>query len=197
MAPGVFDGSFLGVPHPMLDLGEGLLDGVEIGRVWRQEPDPCACGPDGVTDGCGFMAAQIVHDHDVAGLQGRQQLLLDIGAEAFTVDRTVEDAWRGEFVATQRPQEGQGSPMAMRGEATQAPSPWAPAAKRGHVGLDPRLIDEDQAPDRGDPATDLQRWRRRAMSARPCSRANNVFFEAQALAPQEHPDRVVRNHHPV
>ena len=144
MAPGVFDGSLLGVAHPMLDLGEGLLDRVEIGRVGRQEPEPCAGGPDGMTDGCGFMAAQIVHDHDVAGLQGRQQLLLDIGAEAFTVDRAIEDAWRGELVAAQRAQEGQGSPMAVRGEAAQALSPWSPAAKRGHVGLDPRLVDEDQ-----------------------------------------------------
>ncbi|OWK19455.1 hypothetical protein AJ88_41740 [Mesorhizobium amorphae CCBAU 01583] len=90
------------------------------------------------------MAAQIVHDHDVAGPQGREQLLTDIGAEAFTVDRAVEDAWRGEFVAAQRAQEGQGSPMAMRGEAAQALSPWPPAAKRSHVGLDPRLVDEDQ-----------------------------------------------------
>ena len=72
-------------------------------------------------------------------------MLTDIGTEAFPVDRAVEDAWRGELIAAQRAQEGQGSPMAMRGEATQAPSPWAPAAKRGHVGLDPRLIDEDQA----------------------------------------------------
>jgi hypothetical protein len=71
-------------------------------------------------------------------------LLMDIGAEAFTVDRAVEDAWRGEFVAAQGAQEGQGSPMAMRGKAAQALSPWPPAAKRGHVGLDPRLVDEDQ-----------------------------------------------------
>ena len=144
MAPCVFDGSLLGVSHPMLDLGESLLDRVEIGRIWRQEPEPCAGGPDGLTDGCGFMAAQIVHDHDVAGPQGREQLLTNIGAEAFPVDGAVEDAWCGEFVAAQRAQEGQGSPMAVRSEATQALSPWPPAAKRGHVGLDPRLVDEDQ-----------------------------------------------------
>ena len=34
--------------------------------------------------------------------------------------------------------------MAVRSEAAQALSPWPPAAKRGHVGLDPRLVDEDQ-----------------------------------------------------
>ena len=144
MAPSVFYGPLLGVAHPMLDLGEGLLDRVEIGRVWRQEPEPCAGRPDGMTDGCGFVATQIVHDHDVAGPQGWEQLLTNIGAEAFTVDWAVEDTWRGEFVAAQCTQEGQGSPMAVRSEAAQALSPWPPAAKWGHVGLDPGLVDEDQ-----------------------------------------------------
>jgi hypothetical protein len=36
MAPGVFDGSLLSVTHPVLDFGEGLLDGIEIGRIFRQ-----------------------------------------------------------------------------------------------------------------------------------------------------------------
>ena len=144
MAPCVFDGSLLGVAHPMLDLGEGLLDRIEVRGIGRQEPEPGAGGPDGLTDGCGLVAAQIVHDHDVAGLQGRQQLLLDIGAEAFTVDRAIEDAWRGEPVAAQRTEEGQGSPMAVRGKAAQALAPRTPAAQRCHVGLDPCLVDEDQ-----------------------------------------------------
>ncbi|ESY71624.1 hypothetical protein X743_19480 [Mesorhizobium sp. LNHC252B00] len=39
MAPSVFYGALPGVSHPMLDLGEGLLDRVEIGRVWRQGPE--------------------------------------------------------------------------------------------------------------------------------------------------------------
>ncbi|ESY71625.1 hypothetical protein X743_19485 [Mesorhizobium sp. LNHC252B00] len=44
-----------------------------------------------MTDGCGFITAQIVHDHDVAGPQGWEQLLTHIGAEAFTVEGAVED----------------------------------------------------------------------------------------------------------
>jgi hypothetical protein len=31
VAPCVIDGSLLGAAHPMLDLGEGLLDRIEIG----------------------------------------------------------------------------------------------------------------------------------------------------------------------
>jgi hypothetical protein len=44
------------------------------------------------------------------------------------------------------------------------------------------------------PSCQLRQWRRRrAMSARACSSANSVFFEAKALAPQEPPHRVVRH----
>jgi transposase len=34
----------------VFDLSEGLLDWIEIGRVWRQEPEPCAGGSDQVPD---------------------------------------------------------------------------------------------------------------------------------------------------
>ena len=32
MAPSVLDVTFLGIAHPVLDLGEGLLDRVEVGE---------------------------------------------------------------------------------------------------------------------------------------------------------------------
>lgn len=53
-----------------------------------------------------FVAAEVVHDDDVAGLEHWNELLFDIGAEAFAVDRTVEDARSGELVATQGAEEG-------------------------------------------------------------------------------------------
>ena len=92
------------------------------------------------------MAAEIVHDDDVAGLENGNELLLDIGAEAFAVDRSVEDARGGEPVAAQRAEEGQRAPVAVRRKAAQALALRPPAAQRGHVGLDPGLVDEDQAP---------------------------------------------------
>src|SRR6202167_1297064 len=76
MAPGVIDGSLLGLPHPMLDLGERLLDWIEIGGVFWQEPQPGSGGLDGVADGLGFMRAEIVENDDVAGLERRDQLLV-------------------------------------------------------------------------------------------------------------------------
>ena len=91
------------------------------------------------------MAAEIVHDDDVAGLQDWNELLLDIGAEAFAVDRAVEDARCRELVAAQRAEEGQRAPVAVRREAAQPLALRPPSAQRSHVGLDPGLVDEDQA----------------------------------------------------
>jgi len=44
---------------------------------------------------------------------------------------------------------------------------------------------------------DRQRCRRRAISARPCSRANRVFFEPQSFAEEELPYRIVRHPYPT
>jgi hypothetical protein len=77
-------------------------------------------------------------------------LLLDIGAEASAVDRSVEDTRRREPVAAERGEEGQRAPMAVRSEAAQALAFRSPPAPRRHVGLDPGLVDEDQ-PSRVEP----------------------------------------------
>ncbi len=53
------------------------------------------------------MRAEIVHDDDVTGLEYRHELLLDIGAEALAVDRSVEHTRRRQSVAAQRAEEGQ------------------------------------------------------------------------------------------
>ena len=45
------------------------------------------------------MRAEIIEDDDVARFEGRDQLLADIGVEAFAINGTVEDAGRSELVA--------------------------------------------------------------------------------------------------
>ena len=144
MAPGVFYCPFLGSAHPMFDLGKSLLDWIEIRRVWRQEPQPCARIVDGRADGLGFVTAQIVHDHDVTWFEGRDKLLLDIGPEAGAVDGTVEDVRSGETVCAQGAEEGHGAPTAVGRKAAQPPALTPPSPERSHVGLDPSFVDEHQ-----------------------------------------------------
>lgn len=144
MAPCVGDGAFLRVTHPMLDFGEGLLDGVEVWRVRRQEPQPCSSGSDGCAHGFALVAAEIVHDHDIAWLQCRHELLFDIGTEGLAVDRTIEDARGGKLIAAQGAEEGQRAPMAVRSKAAQPLTLRSPAAQRRHIGLDPGFIEEHE-----------------------------------------------------
>ena len=67
---GVFKGAFPGVSHPVLDLCEGLFDGVEVGRVGRQEPELCAGAADRLADRSFLVASEVVEDDDVARPQG-------------------------------------------------------------------------------------------------------------------------------
>jgi hypothetical protein len=62
------------------------------------------------------VTAEIVHDDDVAGLQGGPQNLL-------TIDRTREQPRRLDPVVAQRSQKGRGPPAAVRvlGDETAAP----------------------------------------------------------------------------
>lgn len=129
----------------MLDLGEGLFDRIEVRRVWRQIPKPCAGCFDQAAQGSRFVAAEIVHDHDVARLELRHEKLLNIGTEALAVDWTVEQTRCGEAIAAQGAEENQRPPVAMWREAAHPLAFWSPSAQWGHVGLDPGFVDEDQA----------------------------------------------------
>ena len=74
------------------------------------------------------------------------QELLDVGQELLAVDRASEETGRIDAVMTQGGQEGECTPAAMRCLADQPVAARPPAAQRGHVGLGPGLVDEDQAP---------------------------------------------------
>ena len=138
------------------------------------------------------MAAEIVHDDDVAVLKDWRELLLDIGAKADAVDRAVEDTRRDKPILAQRAEESERAPAAVQREAAQALALRSPAAQRRHVGLDPGLVDENQTSrietglprsPASPPASDV---------GAPLLKREQRFFEAQPLAAQERPHRVVR-----
>lgn len=73
------------------------------------------------------MAAEIVHDDDVARLEHRNQLLFDIGAKALAVDRSVEDTWCSQPILTQGSKECQRAPVAVRRKRPQTLAFWSPS----------------------------------------------------------------------
>ena|GEM_PF-1813565 len=89
-------------------------------------------------------AEEIVKDDDVAGLEGRNQRLLNPCSKDHSVDRAIKHQRRDDAIASQSRQEGHGVPMTIGSLGHQLMTPSAPAAKTGHIGLDPCLINEDQ-----------------------------------------------------
>src|ERR1700723_299917 len=105
----------------------------------------CAGGTDGTSNRPALMAAEIVHDDEIAWAQRRHKELLDIGGEEPAIDRTIEDAGRLDPIAPQGGEEGERAPVAMRRRCAQSLSSRPPAVAAHHVGLGPGLVDEDEA----------------------------------------------------
>ena len=120
-----------------LHFGEGLLDRIEVWRVGGQEEELGFGGADGCANGAALMAAEVVHDDNVAWGENRKENLLDISAEACAIDRSVDDAGRGQPVATQPRQEGQGPPSAEWRFGDKALTSGASAMGARHVGFGP------------------------------------------------------------
>ena len=53
----------------MLELGEDLLNGVEIRAVRREEEEPCAGGSDRIANGLAFVRAEIVEGPQASELR--------------------------------------------------------------------------------------------------------------------------------
>jgi hypothetical protein len=144
-SPGCFDSSLGGLSEQGFKLGEHLLDRIEIGTVGRQEEKPRADSADGPAHGMALVAAEIVHDDDIAGLERRHEELLDIGFEAFAIDWSIKDARRVDPVVPQGGKECKCLPMPVRRLSAQALASQSPAVGADHVGLGPSLIDEHEA----------------------------------------------------
>ena len=140
------DCSGVGLAQQGLHFGEGLLDRIEVGRVGGQEKELGFGGADGGANGAALMAAEVVHDDNVARRKDRDENLLDISAEACAIDRSVDDAGRGQPVATQRRQKRQRPPSAEGRFGDQAFASGASAMSARHVGFGPGLVDEDKPP---------------------------------------------------
>jgi len=138
-------GSRGGFAQQMLELGEDLLDGVQVGRVFRQEEELGAGGAYGSANGLSLMAGEIVHDDDVAWPQGRDEKLLDVELELLAVDRAVEEPGGVDAIMTERGEEGHGLPATIGDLGPEPAASRCPSPERRHIGLGPGLIEEDQA----------------------------------------------------
>ena len=98
-----------------------------------------------LADSFAFVAAEIVHNDEIARPQGGRRNLLDILLERCGVDRTIEEPRRLDAIAAKRGDEGRGFPMAVRNLGDKARAKRRPSPERLHVGFGRGLVDEDQA----------------------------------------------------
>ena len=66
LSPICFGSAWLCRAHEVLELGEELLDWVQVGAICRQEDQMSPCGPDGAPCAAPLVAAQITENDDVA-----------------------------------------------------------------------------------------------------------------------------------
>ena len=90
------------------------------------------------------MGWQIVQDDDIAWLEGRSQLSLDVSFKNAPVDRRVNDEGGGQGVASQAGDEGLRHPVSER-DFRKQPLPLGTAASQArHLGGRSGLVQEDQ-----------------------------------------------------
>lgn len=128
----------------VLSLAKANSMGVQVGRVRGQEAQRCAAFADQVIHLIALVSGQVVHDDDVARLEGRAQHLIDVDEEGLAVHRAVQHERRGQAVATQAGGEGGGLPVAERLAAEGASAPGCATVSADHLGVGARLVDEDQ-----------------------------------------------------
>lgn len=127
-----------------LELGEGLLDRIEIGRVRWQVEQVGAGRLYGLSNAGDLVAGQVVHDDDIAGLEAWGENLLGVGLECSAVHRSIQHHGGAQAAQAQAGDEGGGLPVSPRDRREQAFAAPGAAAEPGHVGFGAGFIDEDK-----------------------------------------------------
>ena len=139
------DGSCWFVSQQRLELGERHLDGVQIRAVGRQVEELGAAPRDSLADAGDPVGWQVVEHDNIAAFEGRAEDLMDVDPEGISIHWPVEHPWRGHAAEAQSGDECHGLPVTERDSIVAALSDRRPAIEAGHLGVDPGLVEEDEA----------------------------------------------------
>ena len=114
LSPSCLDGSLCGFSEQVFELGEDLIDRVQVGTVRQQEHEARPDAAEGRVHGGFLVARQVIHNDDVARRESGGEALLDIVGKALAVDGLVEHARGVDLVVTQRRKDGHRPPVAVR-----------------------------------------------------------------------------------
>jgi hypothetical protein len=141
-----FDGSLGGGPQERLEFGERQFDWVEVGTIRRQIDELGADAFDRFADAGDFVSGQIVHHDEVALMERRRQLLLNVAEEHVAVHRTVDHGGRCEAAQPQRADEGRRFPVAVGDSVDDALAAKGPAVHPSELGMGPAFVEKRQSP---------------------------------------------------
>lgn len=128
----------------MFELGEDLLYQIEVWAVGWQIEDRGTSIFNGSLDAGNFVAAEIVQDDEVPGLERRRESLLCPGSEAVAIDWTIEDAGCVDPIVPECRDKSCPFPMPVWCHAIDPLPFWTTAIARCHIGRSPSLVDENQ-----------------------------------------------------
>ncbi len=126
------------------EFGEELFDGIQVGRIRRQIEQRGLRRRDGFFHSCHLVAAEVVEDHDVPGLQGGAQKLPHPGQEQFTIHRPVGDQGSRQLIVPQTRKKSGRLPIAIGGRCDASLASGRAAIATRHVGRGPGFIDEHE-----------------------------------------------------
>src|SRR5215510_9087615 len=111
-----------------LEFAEGQLDRVEVRGILRKINQRRARCLDRLRNAGDLVGRQMVHQHDLAALEGRDKALLHIGEKHRPVDSSFEHKRCGHAALPQASHKGDCFPMAMRRVADEPLATWSTAA---------------------------------------------------------------------
>ena len=126
------------------ELRVAQFDRIEIRAVRREVSQRRAGGGDQPLDALDVMRGEVVGDDDVAGREGWDQALLDVGEKAIAVHWAIDDARRGQPRDTQARDKRARLPPRQRRVIPDAVAAGAPAISTEEIGRDAGFIEKDQ-----------------------------------------------------
>ena len=143
--PQVWDSAGHGGSEEALQLGEDLLDGIEVRAVGREVEQPRPGGLDGLAHPRHLVGLQVVEDDGVARLEHGHERVGDVGSEACAVGGSVEQGSGTQAIAAQGGGDRGGLVMPVRDGEAAALAPRGPTVAARHVGGCGGLVEEDQS----------------------------------------------------
>ena len=144
-SPEGVDGAGRVVAQQRLEFAEGEFDRVHVRRIGGQVEDLRTGSGEGLADGGNLVCRQVVHDDDVARLERGCEDALDVSAEGLAVHGAVEQPGSRDAVEPEGGDEGHGFPVPERRRTLHPLAAPGTPVEAGHLSIDARFIDEDQA----------------------------------------------------